>query len=117
MGVGSKRGLLLAVVPLVAVGELVAAERQRRAVPTDADWRDAMAAASAARRPGDVILVAPRWAQPLGGKGAFEVAGGTAPVASSTAIVDLHTLARPDLETATRVLELSIREGSGKAPR
>ncbi len=109
MGAGSKRGLLLAVVPLVAVGELIAAERQRRAVPTDADWRNAMAAASAQKRPGDVILVAPRWAQPLGGKGAFETAGGAAPVASSTTIVDLRTVARPDLETATRVLEVSIR--------
>ncbi len=91
---------LCALLPLVAVGELVAAEVQKRKVPTDQDWRAAAAAASAARKPGDMILVAPRWAEPLGRKALGEV---------GKDLVDLRMAGRSDLDTVPRVLELSIR--------
>jgi hypothetical protein len=86
--------------PLVAIGELVAAQIQRRAVPTDDDWRAAAAAAKSEKRPGDVVIVAPHWAGPLGRKAIGEV---------DPSLTDLATVARSDLETAGRVLELSIR--------
>lgn len=118
----------LAVVPVVAVWELVAAQRQHQAVPTDADWRAAAAAASAAKKPGDMIVVAPRWAEPLGRKALLEVAhppqvlgspalGSPAlgsPVANETifadkSLADLRMVGRSDFDTVPRVLELSIR--------
>ncbi|MBK7401410.1 MAG: hypothetical protein IPJ34_35435 [Myxococcales bacterium] len=104
MGPG-KRALLLAVVPLVAGWELLAAERQHRAVPTDSDWRAAAAAALAAKKPGDMVIVAPRWAEPLGRKAGFELTG----LASDKPLFDLRMAGRSDLETVPRVLELSIR--------
>ncbi len=91
---------LCAILPVVGVGELVAAEVQKRKVPTDVEWRAAASAASVARKPGDMILVAPRWAEPLGRKALGEV---------DTSLVDLRMVGRADLETVPRVLELSIR--------
>lgn len=57
--------------PLAGVVELVAGERQRRAVPTSDDWARAAGRPPSppARRPGDAIIVAPRWAAPLGAHG------------------------------------------------
>lgn len=107
---------LLAVVPLVAVWELVTAQRQHRAVPTDADWRAAAAAAAQAKRPGDMIVVAPRWAEPFGRKALLEVAhppsaGGATNEAifGDKSLVDLRMVGRSDFDTVPRVLELSIR--------
>lgn len=94
------RVALCALLPLLAVGELVAAELQKRRVPTDQDWRAAATAASAARKPGDMILVAPRWAEPLGRKALGEV---------GKDLVDLKMAGRSDLDTVPRVLELSLR--------
>lgn len=92
--------LLCALLPVVAVGELALAQAQARKVPTDAEWRAAAAAAKAAKKPGDVVVVAPAWAGPLGRKAIGEV---------DPTMIDLSSVAKSDLETATRVLELSIR--------
>lgn len=94
------RVVLCALLPLVAVGELIAAEVQHRKVPTEGDWRAAAAAASAQKKPSDMILVAPRWAEPLGRKALGEV---------DKSLVDLRMVGRSDLDTVPRVLELSIR--------
>lgn len=93
--------------PLAGVVELVAGERQRRAVPTSDDWARAAEAAKSARRPGDAIIVAPRWAAPLG-RMALD---GRAIVAGKKLddAIDVRTAARSDLLAYARVLELSIR--------
>lgn len=127
MGSGNPRlhAVLLAVVPLVAVWELVAAQRQHQAVPTDADWRAAASAAAQAKKPGDMIVVAPRWAEPLGRKALLEVAhpstsgaGAAGPTPTGVtneaifgdrSLVDLRMVGRADFDTTPRVLELSIR--------
>lgn len=92
--------LLCAALPIVGLGELAVAEMQKRKVPTDADWRAAAAAAKAAKRPGDWVIVAPAWAGPLGRKAIGEV---------DASMIDLASVARSDLDTVPRVLELSIR--------
>jgi len=92
--------LLCALLPIVGIGELALAQSQARKVPTEADWKAAAVAAKAAKKPGDVVIVAPAWAGPLGRQGVGAV---------DPTLVDLRTVAKSDLETATRVLELSIR--------
>jgi hypothetical protein len=92
--------LLCASLPVAALGELALAQAQARKVPSDAEWRAAAAAAKAAKRPGDVVVVAPAWAGPLGRKAVGEV---------DASMIDLSTVAKSDLQTARRVLELSIR--------
>lgn len=92
--------LLCAALPVVGLVELGLAEVQKRRVPTDADWRAAAAAAKAAKRPEDWVIVAPAWAGPLGRKAIGEV---------DASMIDLASVARSDLDTAPRVLELSIR--------
>lgn len=92
--------LLCALLPVVGLGELALAQAQARKVPTDADWRAAAAKAKADKKPGDVVVVAPAWAGPLGRKAIGEV---------DPTMIDLATVAKSDLQTATRVLELSIR--------
>jgi hypothetical protein len=106
------RGRLLAalpfvLVPLAGAAELVAAERQHRAVPTWDDWSRAADAAKATRRPGDAIIVAPRWAAPLGRMAVDGRALGTGKPLDDG--IDVRTAARSDLAAYARVLELSIR--------
>lgn len=92
--------LLCVGLPAVAIGELALAQAQAHKVPTDAEWRAAAAAAKAQKKPGDAVVVAPAWAGPLGRKAIGEV---------DPTMIDLATVAKSDLETAQRVLELSIR--------
>ncbi|MBI2392586.1 MAG: hypothetical protein HYV09_23580 [Deltaproteobacteria bacterium] len=94
------QALLCAALPLVAVGELALAQAQHAKVPTDADWAAAASAAKAAKKPGDLVIVAPAWAGPLGRKAVGEV---------DPTMIDLASVARSDLEAVPRVLELSIR--------
>ena len=109
---------LLAVLPIGAIAELVAGEVQHGRVPVPSQWSMAASAAIAAKQPGDVILVAPRWAEQhgrmalAGGVPLLTPAPGAGPAWAPQDIdrfFDVHVAARPDLETARRVLELSIR--------
>ncbi len=92
--------LLCAALPVVGLVELALAEVQKRKVPTDADWVATANAAKAAKKPGDWVIVAPAWAGPLGRMAIGKV---------DPSMIDLATVARSDLDTAPRVLELSIR--------
>jgi len=51
---------------LVAIWEIVATLRAPSGVPDDAAWKDAAAAVRAGHQPGDLIVFAPAWADPVG---------------------------------------------------
>jgi hypothetical protein len=86
----------LCVLPASAIYELALGAWQRAHVPKSNEWSAAAAAAIAAKKDGDTIIVAPRWSA--------EVAA----MALGPAY-DLKSAARADLETTKRALELSIR--------
>jgi hypothetical protein len=79
-----------------AVWEVAADQRQRRAVPTIKDWQAAQRFVRAHHRPGDLIVTAPGWADPLGRL----VLGDR---------MTLDDVTRPDARTYARLWELSIR--------
>lgn len=54
-----------AIVPLVAVWELVAHAWIVRSVPTDTDWKSAHDWIARERRPGELVASAPLWSDPL----------------------------------------------------
>jgi hypothetical protein len=88
----------LAAVPLVGVVELALHVKQTTIdVVPDADWLAAREAVKAERKPGDLVIFAPFWADPLGRK-AFgdELAG-------------LEHEARPDESRFARAFEVGIR--------
>ncbi len=96
-----------ALLPLAGFGELVAGEVQHARVPSWSDWVRAADAAKHAKRPGDAVLIAPRWAAPLGREAldAQQIRLGK-PMDDA---IDVRLAARADLETYRRALELSIR--------
>jgi hypothetical protein len=96
----SARIALCALLPVVGIVELALAESQKRKVPTDAEWHDAAVAVRAVKAPNDMVIVAPRWAGPLGRKAIGEV---------DKTMIDLRTVGRSDLGAVPRVVELSIR--------
>ncbi|GAC1352177.1 MAG: hypothetical protein NVS3B20_09380 [Polyangiales bacterium] len=103
---------LVSLLPLTAIVELVVGEVQHRSVPTNSEWEAAVRRALAIKRPGDAIIVAPRWAEPLGRRAFGAIS--PAPQASSGETVgkadyDIHIAGRADLDTVKRALELSIR--------
>src|SRR6516165_5176941 len=55
----------VAAVSLLAVVETATALIAPRLAPTDADWAAAAAAVRAGFRPGDLIVAAPAWADPV----------------------------------------------------
>jgi hypothetical protein len=83
---------------LVAAGiwELAADQLQRRAVPTRAHWQAAQRFVRKHLKPGDLIVTAPQWADPLGRL----VLGDR---------MTLDDVTRPDARTYRRIWELSIR--------
>ncbi|MGZ3477536.1 MAG: hypothetical protein ACXWUG_29470 [Polyangiales bacterium] len=91
---------LCALLPVVGIVELALAESQKRAVPTDAEWHDAAVAVRAMKAPNEMVIVAPRWAEPLGRKALGDV---------DKSLVELKMAGRSDLEAVPRVVELSIR--------
>jgi hypothetical protein len=105
------RGLGVAILPVVAIWELFAIGFQHRHVPKTEDWGAAASAAIAVQEPGDVILVSPRWAEQHGrmAVAGFHVSLATVPETPLDRFFDVHVAARPDLETYSRALELSIR--------
>jgi hypothetical protein len=56
--------LLALALPAVGLGELAAGIWQRGRAPTDDEWTRLEALVAAEHRPGDVVVVAPRWAEP-----------------------------------------------------
>lgn len=68
----------------------------RSGVPSRRDWDAAARAVRAEHRPGDLIVVAPGWAEPLG----RQVLGDR---------MTLDDLTRPDAATYRRIFELSVR--------
>jgi len=98
---------ILALLPLVAVGEIVAGELQHKRVPSEKEWSDAAAVASAMRKDGDVIVVAPRWAEQ---NGRMALGFGSPPAPGPfDRFFDVRVAGRSDLDIYTRAIELSIR--------
>jgi hypothetical protein len=95
MGLGVAAGLALLLLG-AGIFELVADLLQRRAVVPRADWLAAGRAARPRLRPGDLIVTAPQWADPLGRL----VLGDR---------MTLDDVTRPDARTYARIWELSIR--------
>jgi hypothetical protein len=117
----------LLLLPVTAIGELVAGEVQRRRVPSDDDWRAAAAAALAEKKPGDVIVVAPRWAEGLGrmalSRGQVprvdpqRAAAPGATLLGLDGAFDARIAGRSDLDTAVRVIELSAHRADDPATK
>lgn len=81
---------------IAGIWELAAHQLQRRAVPTRAHWEAADRYVRKHHRPGDLIVTAPDWADPLG----------------RLMLGDRMTLddvTRPDARTYARIWQLSIR--------
>ena len=88
---------LFALVPIVGVVELLAHVKQSHGAPSDADWNAARDAVRATQQPGDLVVFAPSWVDPLGRKWFGR---------------DLATVAREaraDEARFARALEVSIR--------
>ncbi|HEY3500481.1 MAG TPA: hypothetical protein VGK73_37570 [Polyangiaceae bacterium] len=88
-------GLLWLSVPLLALAELGAHFFFAQRAPREAEWRALGPAVLAKKRPGEPIVVAPAWAEPL----ARHVLGDAA--------FPLDELARPDAAGLGRVLEIA----------
>jgi hypothetical protein len=102
---GALPALLLAV---LAIWELVATVRAGSDVPGDDDWAAAAAAVRAAHQPGDLIVFAPRWIDPVGRLHLGD-------------LIPLAMAGRQDADRYGRIWELSIRgaradETSGLEP-
>lgn len=81
---------------VLGLGEILADRIQRSRVPTRQDWEAAARAVRQAHRPGELIVTAPGWADPLG----------------RLVLGDLMTLddvTRPDAATYAAIYELSLR--------
>src|SRR4051812_34598581 len=86
-----------ALVPVVGLWELMAHVAQVRGVVSEADWSAARAAVEAEYKPGDLVVFAPDWADPLGRK------------AFGEKLASVATEARPDETRFARAFEVSIR--------
>ena len=102
------RAATLALLPLAALVELGLGAWQRRHVPRASDWGAAASAALAARKPGEAIIIAPRWTAE---NGRMALAGFRTPLAGAPVgeDADARIAGRSDLDVFPRVLELSIR--------
>jgi hypothetical protein len=91
------RAWAFALVPLVGLGELGAHLVQTHSVVSAEEWQAARAAVESERKPGDLVVFAPYWADPLG----REYFG--------KELAPLADEARPDESRYTRALEVSMR--------
>ena len=82
-------------VPILGVVELAAHFVFARRAPTDAEWQAVRGSVAELRRSDELVVVAPRWADPLARKALGE------------ALMPLHHVARPDESGYPRALELS----------
>ncbi len=85
-----------AAVLLVAVWEIAVLAHAKSAAPKDADWSAAAAAVKAERAPGDLIVFAPRWIDPVGRLWFGD-------------LMTMDDVARMDAARYARVWEVSIR--------
>ena len=95
--VASWRKWLFAIVPAVAVVELILHVIQVRSVVPDADWIAARDATKAIAKADDLVIFAPKWADPLG----REFFGGE--------VATLEREAFADASRFERAIEVSIR--------
>lgn len=82
--------------PAIGLAELVAHAYFSRRAPDAARWAMAAPVVRAIEQPGDVVVVAPRWAEPL------------ARLALGDAAFPLRDVARPDATRYPRAIELSV---------
>jgi hypothetical protein len=80
----------------VAIWEIVATRAQATAVPGDDDWARAAAIVRREYQPGDLIVFAPPWADPIGRLHLGD-------------LIPLETAGRMDADRYGRIWELSIR--------
>jgi hypothetical protein len=93
---------------VVALWEIVATRCQATNVVSDAEWEDAARIVRAGYKPGDLIVVAPKWADPVGRLHLGD-------------LIPLEMAGRMDADRYARIWELSIRgagapEVAGLAP-
>ena len=98
-----RRALLWLLVPALGVGELGAELWVSTRAPGIGEWRGLTGAVTALKRPGEPVVVAPEWAEPL------------ARLAFGDGVFPLGELARADDRTVPRVLE--VAEGGARAER
>src|SRR5688572_6666760 len=92
----------------IAIWEIVATRAHARSVPDDAAWEKAAAIVRAGHRPGDLIVFAPAWNDPVGRLHLGD-------------LISIEMAARMDADRYGRIWELSIRganapEVAGLAP-
>ena len=83
-------------VPLAGLGELAAHFYFAGRAPTPAEWESARTVLTALRKPGDLLVVAPGWGDPLARK------------AFGEALMPLRDVARPDETAYARAIEVSF---------
>lgn len=83
-------------IPLVGLVELALHGLLRDQAPTAEEWARLSEAIERIRRPGDIVVVAPRWAEPLARRSLGD------------AVMPLRHLARADLSDHREALELSV---------
>jgi len=88
--------LLLLLLPLAGIAELALDLLFATRAPQLSEWVDALPQLQAAHRDGDLIVVAPEWAEPL------------ARQAFGDSLLPLVDIARPDLAPYARVVEVSL---------
>jgi hypothetical protein len=91
------RALPAALLALVAVWEIVATRKDATSVPGDEAWSRAEKIVRAAFRPGDLIVFAPGWEDPVGRMHLGD-------------LIPIEAAARDDAKTYARIWELSTRE-------
>ncbi|MBS1123933.1 MAG: hypothetical protein H6Q90_6161 [Deltaproteobacteria bacterium] len=100
------RGSRLAALPatvlvVVALWEIIATRQQAAAVPADDAWASAAAVVRVGHRPGDLIVFAPDWADPIGRLHLGD-------------LIPVEMAARMDAARYGRIWELSIRGAHAK---
>jgi len=93
-----------AAILLIALWELWATFAVARGVAGDHDWAAAAAEVRAGRRPGDLIVFAPRWVDPVG---RHELGD----------LIPIEVAGRMDAARFARVWEVSVREASAPEVR
>ncbi len=86
---------VLAAVPLVGLVELGALAFQRARAPGFDEWEGAAGSMRDLRKPGDVVVVAPAWAEPAARRGLGDE------------VFPIRDVARPDLSRYEHAIELS----------
>jgi hypothetical protein len=109
---GSRRARIAAVpavlLAAIAIWEAIAAQRAGAGVPDDEAWARAAAVVRAGHRPGDLIVFAPDWIDPVGRLHLGD-------------LISIDAAARMDAARYDRIWELSIRgararDTAGRAP-